>query len=99
MVLRLIRALPGDHAWLPPSPADHPASLAPASERQNHTISPSAAMSLVVSTPPRPPHPTPRSVTIAIRPLSRRDAERKTRFGAKKKRIIFRVGTGRHLSN
>jgi len=49
MVLRLIRALPGDHAWLPPSPAD-PANLAPASERQNHTISPSAAMSLVVST-------------------------------------------------
>src|SRR5882672_11977217 len=36
-VLRLIRDLPGDHAWLPPSPADHPASLAPALERQNHT--------------------------------------------------------------
>ena len=68
MALRLIRALPGDRALLPPSSADRSAHLAPALERQNHTISPSAAMSLVVSTPPRPPHPTPRSVTIASRP-------------------------------
>src|SRR6266481_2159263 len=48
MVLRLICALPGDHAWLPPSPAGRiPASLAPASERQDHTISPSAQTPLV----------------------------------------------------
>jgi hypothetical protein len=52
MVLRLIRDLPGDHAWLPPSSADRSANLAPASERQDHTISPSAAMPLVASTSP-----------------------------------------------
>jgi|SRR6266436_10430068 len=37
-----LRALPGDRALLPPSSADHPANLAPASGRQNHTTSPSA---------------------------------------------------------
>jgi hypothetical protein len=42
MVLRLIRDLPGDHACLPPSSADRSAHLAPASERQDHAISPSA---------------------------------------------------------
>jgi hypothetical protein len=48
MVLRFIRALPGDHAWLPPSPARRVnvfATLAPASERQDHTTSPSATPS------------------------------------------------------
>jgi hypothetical protein len=46
-------------------------------------------------------HRIPRStsVTIAIRPLPRRDAKRKTRFAAKKKPIIFRSRTGRYLSN
>ena len=52
MVLRLIRDLPGDHAWLPPSPVRrlkrlHDLRLAPASERQNHTTSPYAAASFV----------------------------------------------------
>jgi hypothetical protein len=42
-----LRALLGDHAWLPPSPAENSATLAPASERQNHTTSPSAATSFV----------------------------------------------------
>jgi len=43
-----LRALPGDRALLPPSPAGLlPASLTPASGRQNHTTSPSAATSLV----------------------------------------------------
>ena len=62
------------------------ATLTPASERQDHTTSPSAATSFVSSpfdcsqifrpalhhvarlTLPRPPHPTPRFVTIMIRP-------------------------------
>src|SRR3979411_2056146 len=56
-----LRALPGDRALLPPSLADsaararpvgptcHPANLTPASGRQDHTTSPSAATSL-----PRP---------------------------------------------
>jgi hypothetical protein len=50
MVLRLIRDLPGDHAWLPPSSARRVsvfANLAPASERQDHTTSPSAQTPLV----------------------------------------------------
>src|SRR5882724_540774 len=60
----VLRALPGDHAWLPPSFADNSATLAPASERQNHTTSPSVATSLVRAlfarlTLPRPSHPVP----------------------------------------
>ena len=54
-----LRALPGDRALLPPSlaesaararpvgPTCHPANLTPASGRQDHTTSPSAATSLV----------------------------------------------------
>jgi hypothetical protein len=37
-----LRALPGDRACLPPSPADHSANLTPASGCQDHTTSPSA---------------------------------------------------------
>jgi hypothetical protein len=63
MVLRLIRALPGDRACLPPSSADRSAHLAPALERQNHTTSPSAQTPLVrATTAPgdvRPSHPAP----------------------------------------
>ena len=47
-------------AWLPPSPARRAsifASLAPASERQNHTISPSASAAFVNAQPKRLPHP------------------------------------------
>jgi len=48
MVLRLIRDLPGDRALLPPSSVDHSTTLAPASGRQDHTISPSAPAPLVL---------------------------------------------------
>ena len=65
-----LRALPGDRAFLPPSP---PRSLllknlTPASGRQDHTTSPSALAALVSRRRRvhRIPHPT--SVTIAIRP-------------------------------
>jgi hypothetical protein len=58
-----LRALLGDHAWLPPSSADRSAHLAPASERQDHATSPSAATSFVRAkkrlTLPRPSHPVP----------------------------------------
>src|SRR5690242_17848577 len=49
MALRLIRTLPGDRAFLPPSLATFvtPASLASASGGQDHTISPSAAAPFV----------------------------------------------------
>jgi hypothetical protein len=46
----LFRALPGDRALLPPSPADTSASLTPASGCQDHTTSPSALVLFVNST-------------------------------------------------
>ena len=67
MVYGLLRALPGDRALLPPSPADHSANLTPASRRQDHTTLPSASAPFVkgasTSTASRPA-----SVTIASRP-------------------------------
>jgi len=63
MVLRLIRDLPGEPGLFATVAARKLISrnLAPASGRQDHTISPSAATSLVLSTLPRPSHPAPRS--------------------------------------
>src|SRR5437879_5623921 len=59
----LLRALPGERAFLPPSLADRSASLTPASRRQDHTTSPYAlAFSSGVKkrlTPKRPSHPAP----------------------------------------
>src|SRR6478609_5552817 len=58
----LLRALPGDHALLTPSPALLLADLTPALGRQNDTTWPYASASFVRLalarlTPPRPPHP------------------------------------------
>jgi len=52
MVYGLLRALPGDRAFLSPSPLRSLllTSLTPASRRQNHTTSPSAPGALVFST-------------------------------------------------
>jgi hypothetical protein len=66
----LLRALPGDHACLTPSPALLIADLTPALGRQNDTTWPYASASFVRLaiarlTPPRPPHPAPRFVTCA----------------------------------
>jgi hypothetical protein len=47
MVYGLFRALPGDRAFLPPSPAGLTANLTPASGRQDHTSSPSASAPFV----------------------------------------------------
>ena len=47
MVYGLLRALPGDRAFLPPSLALLSASLTPASGCQDHTASPSARVTLV----------------------------------------------------
>src|SRR5215468_1157298 len=46
-VLRLIRALPGERPFLPPSPMDQAIGLTPGSRRQDHTTSPYAANVLV----------------------------------------------------
>src|SRR6267142_5516449 len=75
----LLRALPGDHACLTPSPALLHADLTPALGRQNDTTWPYASASFVRLavarlTPPRPPHPVPRFVTTRDPPLlSERD--------------------------
>ena len=42
-----LRALPGDRAFLSPSPATLAANLTPASRRQDHTTSPSAINAFV----------------------------------------------------
>src|SRR6266403_4549042 len=60
----LLRALPGDQALLPPSPALLHADLTPTLGRQNDTTWPYASTSFVRLaiarlTPPRPPHPAP----------------------------------------
>ena len=70
-VTAYFRALPGDRAFLSPSPALLLANLTPASRRQDHTTSPSAGTRPRQKRRPRPPHPAPTSVTIAKRPLKR----------------------------
>jgi hypothetical protein len=56
MVLRLIRALPGDQALLSPLPRVISQGVTPALGRQNHTISPSASRHSSRDAP-RPSHP------------------------------------------
>jgi hypothetical protein len=55
----LLRALPGDRAFLPPSLPRSllPKNLTPASGRQDHTTSPYAMSAARRTTPSRPPHP------------------------------------------
>jgi hypothetical protein len=61
-----LRALPGDRAFLPPSLANFPASLTPASGRQDHTTSPSASCAARLAAP---------SASTASRPAFRDDRE------------------------
>ena len=80
----VLRALPGNRAFLLPSPAAFvtPASLTPASGCQDHTTSPSAKTPFVRTSDRARRHsvhrsPASRVVTIAMRPSSsRRDARR-----------------------
>src|ERR1039458_2663708 len=79
MVYGLYRALPGDRAFLPPSP---PRSLLlkdlmPASGHQDHTALPSA-LALFVKSAAASIASSPASVTIAIRPSSGVDGETST---------------------
>jgi hypothetical protein len=68
---RLLRALPGDRAFLPPSSPRSllPENLTPASGCQDHTASPSASRAFV-NAPLASIASRPASVTIASRPLS-----------------------------
>ena len=72
VVYGLLRALPGDRAFLPPSPPRSVllGSLTPASGRQDHTTSPSARSGVRLRRHPRPPHPTATFVTCATPLLS-----------------------------
>src|SRR5437868_14829196 len=77
MALRLIRALPGEAAFLAPvADGKTSADVAPGSRRQDHTTSPYAASvssgERTRLTPQRPSQPAPRSVTIAQRPFWQR---------------------------
>src|SRR6202035_3983211 len=64
-----LRALPGDRAFLSPSPRGYlPQSLTPASRRQDHTTSPSARQALSSVAPPVSTASRPACVTIASRP-------------------------------
>jgi hypothetical protein len=65
-----LRTLPGDRAFLSPSPAALAADLTPASRRQDHTTSPSASKTLSSLAPLASIASNPASVTIAIRPSS-----------------------------
>ena len=72
MVYGLFRALPGDRALLPPSPARLSADLTPASGRQDHTALPSASSALVFGTI-RVHRIPPRVRDVAQRPSVGRD--------------------------
>jgi hypothetical protein len=75
----LFRALPGDRAFLPPSPLRSLLlkNLTPASGRQDHTTSPSARNVIRRLTLLRPPHPAPNVRDDREAPLlSRRDAQK-----------------------
>ena len=76
MVYGLFRALPGDRACLPPSPAGNPRKLDASVGRQDHTALPSAPVSLVFDTACVHRIPRQRFVTTMIRPSERaRDGE------------------------
>jgi hypothetical protein len=94
MVLRLIRALPGDRACLPPSPLRSllPRNLMPASGHQDHTTSPSASTPFVIgasaSTASRST-----SVAIASAPLTEQDGmSSKTDLGESRNGIFLQNG-------
>jgi hypothetical protein len=59
MVYGFLRGLPGDRAFLPPSPADNSANLISASRYQDATTSPSASLAFVLRKAKRPPLPVP----------------------------------------
>jgi hypothetical protein len=70
----LLRALPGDRAFLPPSStrcACIVVNLTPASRRQDHTTSPSTATSFVFRHRWRPSHPAPTNRDDREAPLYR----------------------------
>jgi hypothetical protein len=68
MVLRLIRALPGDRLFCHRRSRDNPATLMPASGHQDHTPSPSASAPPVLRRRCVHRIPLPTSVTTAKRP-------------------------------
>src|ERR1700731_684258 len=89
----LLRTLPGDRAFLSPSPALLHTDLTPASRRQDHTTSPSAKSALSSAAPPASTASRPASVTIAIRPSVGRDGERyRSDLGQAETKIFLQPG-------
>jgi hypothetical protein len=90
MVLRLIRALPGDQALLSPLLRNHLLrSVAPALGRQDHTTSPSASRHSSDDTP-RPSHPAPNTRDDREAPLLWvRDKRRKPLIWGQRKAEYF----------
>jgi hypothetical protein len=102
----LLRALPGDRACLPPSSTDFSANLTPASGRQDHTTSPSAAASFVRTliarlTLPRPPHPAPYVRDDREAPLlwERDDRSSRDDLGRLKTKIFLQAGLDRLMGD
>ena len=90
MVYGLFRALPGDRACLPPSPAGSPRKLDASVGRQDHTALPSASVPLVFDTACVHRIPRQRFVTTMIRPSVRaRDNALIQVFRVKREAIYF----------
>ena len=90
MVYGLFRALPGDRACLPPSPAGSPRKLDASVGRQDHTALPSASVPLVFDTACVHRIPRQRFVTTMIRPSERaRDSALIQVFRVKREAIYF----------
>jgi hypothetical protein len=90
-------------AWLPPSAARRVsvfATLTPASERQDHTTSPSAPASFVNAPPKRPSHPAPNVRDDREAPLLIRagHADGTTDLVESRSEIFSAWGTGRPKS-
>ena len=101
MVLRLIRALPGDRALLPPSSLRSLLlkNLTPASGRQDHTPSPSASSAFVSHAICVHRIPLPTSVTIAIRPsCGGGTAARKHNFRFSERKMFRHAGLTTQIS-
>ena len=93
----LLRALPGERAFLPPSLADNSTSLTPASRRQDHTTWPYASAFRPAQKAPDAKasiaSPAQRIVTIAKRPSCGPGCAKKCqRFARRDKRNIFDCG-------
>ena len=90
----LLRALPGDRAFLPPSPrGSYPGNLASASGCQDHTTSPSAIVSFVRATCAlTPSHPALNVRDDREAPLMRARDRRSKTYNSEKRKLNLATG-------